>query len=111
MALDVIGINEENLNNLILELGNRNDTILDLFNQIEDKVINSQTFFKCESGNAFRTKFESIKAGFPQIKQNLEVYCTDLINAKTGNIEIDSTALRKAMNGAENLKDLTKKHL
>lgn len=100
---DTIGINEDMLNSLIIELGQYEDQLSDIFNNMEESAINAGTNFKCEGGKLLSQKFESIRNCFPQIKNNLETYQADLIRAKDSNSRIDEEVCRKFEEAISNI--------
>ncbi len=100
---DTLGINEEMLNSLIIELGQYEDQLSDIFNNMEESSINASNNFKCEGGKTFALKFESIKSCFPQIKSNLETYQSDLIRAKDSTSRINEVVCRKFEEAVSNI--------
>lgn len=110
MNIDVIGINEDALNSLIVELGNYEEQLVDILNGMEDAVSNAMPFFKCDASNIFVDKFNNIKNNFPLIISNLETYQADLIRAKDNNARIDEETCKKFELAIGNIGKVAKKN-
>lgn len=108
---DVIGINEERMNSMILDIGDCNDAIMSLFLQMEDVVDRTTQSYQCEAGNAFRNVFSETQTSFNTLQRNLEMYSSDLVRAKDNNAQIDSKALKLAIEAASNIRDISKKQI
>jgi hypothetical protein len=97
---DVIGVNDENMNSLILEIGNERDSISNIFNSFEDSMSHVAECLKCPAGETIVRKFQDIQKNFSQITNNLDVYGEDLIRAKANGARIDfkaTTVVNQAM--------------
>lgn len=100
---EAIGINEELLNDMIIELGNYEEQISEIFNGMEDSVANALSSYECSSNSIFSQKFSELKNNFPQIKSNLETYQSDLIRAKDSNARINEENCRKFETAISNI--------
>lgn len=89
MSTDVIGTNDELIDELVVELNNYEDQISDIFNNMEDSVAEALSSFKCTSKSIFSQKFDNLKKNFSTIKSNLESYQKDFILAKDSNARIN----------------------
>lgn len=108
---DIIGTNDEGLNNLTLEIRSYKDEISNIFNSLEDSVVNLRDSYKCEAGSVFDQKFNNLKRNFPILKNNLDTYADDLIRAKDNHSKVDLNSVRTIEQAISNIKDVTNKNL
>ncbi len=106
---EVTGINEDRINNLILEIGNYQDEVSNIFNSIEDTVNNLYSGYVCEAGSVFSRKFDTMKRNFPTVKKNMETYAEDLIRAKDNTARVVTNASSVVQTGISNISDVTRK--
>ncbi len=79
---DVIGINEEKLDQLIIEIGDAADRINNKFNLLERLVADTSSFFECEVGDRYRNNFNLTKANFAIVNKNILAMSSELVKAK-----------------------------
>ena len=79
---DVIGINEEKLDQLIMEIGDIADRINNKFNLLENLVSESSSFFECEAADRYRNNFNLIKVNFAIVNKNILAMSSELVKAK-----------------------------
>lgn len=82
MKQDVVGINEQILDKLILDIYDYADRINRTLNSIEDVVAGSSSYFNDDVANSFRYKFEQLKLNFPMVNHNILSYANDLVKVK-----------------------------
>lgn len=82
MRQDVVGINEQAINKLIMDIYDCADRINIILNSIDDIVAGTSSYFVNESANNFRRKFEQLKLNFPTVNYNIKSYAEDLTKLK-----------------------------
>lgn len=80
--LSVLGVNEKNLDRLVLELSEISDRIKIKLDEIDQLVSDTASYFVCDSGNKFRAKFAITRENFPLVNTNISSMSSDLVNAK-----------------------------
>ena len=108
---DVIGTNDERMDSLILEIGNERDSISNILNSYEDAMSRVGDYLKCPAGEIFVNKFQTLQKNFSQITANLDVYCEDLIRAKTNGSNIDFSATTVANQAIVHVDDFTNRNI
>lgn len=79
---NVMGINEEKLNSVITSMNDDIMKISNIFENMEEIMVDSGSCLSGELGNSLQAKFNEIKINFPIIKKNLISYSTELTNIK-----------------------------
>jgi len=79
---DLIAINEEGLDKLALSIYDYSERINNIFNQIDDLIIQSKEYFDCQLNNDMYIKYQSIIDSIKNVKLNISSYSTDLIKVK-----------------------------
>lgn len=98
---NIKGINEEGLDILIKEFYNSIETINKTFTNINDLIVETKEYFKCDNADLLRNKFDEFKINFDKINNKLLSYSDYLVNVKIKyqNLNIESN---KIINNKEN---------
>lgn len=75
---DVLGINDEKLKKLILDIYDCRDKISKLLQDAEYVAQSTKTFYKTEDGEMFRSRFKKFSSNFPVVLSNVKSYGLDL---------------------------------
>lgn len=78
MKENVIGINDELLKKLILEIYEYRDKVSKLLEDAEILVDSTNSFYNSNDGVNFRNKFKTFSANFPTFLENIRSYGEDL---------------------------------
>lgn len=101
---DLISINEDGLDKLALNIYDYSEKINNIFNQIDDLMVQSKDYFDCQLNNDIRIKYQNIKDSIKNVKSNISSYSTDLIkvkNAFRNNAEIIANDIRKEISNIQ----------
>ena len=79
---DLISINEEGLDKLALNIYDYSERINNIFNQIDDLMVQSKEYFDCQVNNDIYIKYQNIKDSIKNVKLNISSYSSDLIKVK-----------------------------
>ena len=82
MNANTVGINEQKIDKLVLDINNYAERINNVLNNMEDLVNSTNSFFLEEVGNEFRNNFKQLSSNFPTVKTNILSYSQDLIKVK-----------------------------
>lgn len=110
-ANDIVGINEEGLNELILHVSDKLDEVSMALNGLEDAVNSLSNGFDCTAKKAFMEKFEEMRENFPIVKENIESYISDLIKARDNTIGLKSVVVNVIDAGISHIEDVTNKNV
>lgn len=80
---DVFGINEDKLDILITDINDAVTRINNKFDLIERLVSETESYFNCDSGTAFRNKFNAIRSNFAVVDKNIINMSSDLVKVKS----------------------------
>ena len=100
---DIIGIDENSMDTLILDIKDRIDLCNSLFNEIEDCVEKTLSSYSSSDKNLLGQKWDNLKASFPTLTSNLETITNDLVRAKNGYKVVDKIATTKVINSEDNI--------
>ena len=89
----VIGVDEDGIDNLILDINDKIELCNSILNNIEDCVDNVLVKYKTNDKALMQQKFESLKSNFPILINNLESYSSDLVRVKNGFYTADEKAV------------------
>ncbi len=89
---DIIGINSEQLQNIINELNVRLITISQIFEQMESTIHECNYYAKQGIGDSIRESFQEISVNFPTIKDNINTYIQELNACKENYARQDAEA-------------------
>lgn len=89
----LVGINEGKLDSLILQIHDYAERINNKFNLLEQLVYDSQSFFQCDVGDEFRTKFGETKSNFTIVNKNILNIASDLVRVKENYINTNDKAI------------------
>lgn len=89
---NIIGINNQELQNIINELNVRLVTVSQIFDQMENTIKECNYYAKQEIGDSIRDNFRTISNNFPTIKENLDTYILELSACKENYAKQDSEA-------------------
>ena len=101
---DLILINEEGLDKLALNIYDYSERINNIFNQIDDLMIQSKEYFDCQLNNDIYLKYQGIRESIKNIKLNISSYSTDLIKVKTvfrNNAQVISGDIKKQISNIQ----------
>ena len=96
---NVSGIEEEKIGYLVLDIYDYVDRISQVLNQIDEIMLSSNDYFKCESGDKLRSHYKEIQNNHNILKQNLMNCSEGLIRAKNGYLNLDSEIKKVALQG------------
>ena len=82
MDANVVGINEQKIDKLVINVNNYVERIINVLNNMEDLVNSTEVFFQEEIGNEFRSNFKQLSSNFPIVKTNILSYSHDMIQVK-----------------------------
>lgn len=100
---NTIGINENLMDNMILDLKDRIDLCSGLLNEIEDSANHSLENYNSYDKNLLKQKWQNIKSNYPTLLSNLETTTNDLVRAKNGYKVVDKVATTKVINSKEKI--------
>ena len=89
------GINETELDDLILQLNNKIDSITTTLNDVKMKFYDTNEFFTCDVASDFQKQFKAYSDQYELLKDNLNSYVRDLMNVKSMMGKIDTAAFNK----------------
>ena len=93
---DIVGgINEQDLDDVILQLNNKIDSITETLNNVKMKFYDSKDYFKGDVADKFQAQFKAYSDQYELLKDNLNSYVNDLLNVKSMMGKIDESALKK----------------
>ena len=92
--VELFGINEQKLNELVLEINDCAARINTKFNLIDGLVSDTSSYFKCESADAFRSNFEILKENFTVVNKNIVTMSNDLVKVKTRISTVDEQNIK-----------------
>lgn len=79
---DVLGINEDNLKKMVLEIYDYAEKINSILNTIDDLMLDTSQNFEIEGNKDLYSKFDLVKTNFLTIKDNINSYGETLLNAE-----------------------------
>lgn len=87
------GVNEQELDDIVLQLNSDIDSISTILNQIQMEFYDTSSYFKGDVADSFRDKFDFYDKQMNTIKENLKSYSSDLIKVKEmmGQIDVSSS--------------------
>ncbi len=91
MSNNVVGTNETNIDQLIVNLGDLSSNVSIALNEISSLMSETKLFLEGEVGDSIRNKFFEIEQSFPIIIGNLESYKEDFIKVRNNHIGYDSS--------------------
>ena len=97
MGQNVVGINEQAIDNLILDIYDYADRINVILNSLEDTFDKYADCFMDASSSNFKYKLDQLKSNFPIVNNNIKSYADDLIKVKNSfvNVSVDMAQLIK----------------
>ena len=87
---DTIGLNEEGIKKVIMDIYDYCEKINKTLNQISDVVEDTKNFYCCDTADEYRKKFTEFSSNFPTIVNSLKSYADDLNKLKSNVSLIDS---------------------
>ena len=78
MQSNIIGINDESLKKLILDIYDCRDKISKILEDAEIIAESTNLFYKTADGEEFRNQFKKLSANFPVFINNIKSYGEDL---------------------------------
>lgn len=102
---NMIGINEQKLDRLILDIYDYCDKINNTLNQITEVVEETGNFYKGELASTYRKKYRVFRSNFSVMRKNFVSYATDLTKIKNRMNTIDdkmTVSMKKAEGKIDN---------
>lgn len=96
-----LGVNETELDNLILALDSNLDSISSSLSQIQMTFYDSKDYFKGDVADNFLDKFEVYNQQIPLLKANLKTYINDLLVVKEYSGNVDSASAKHIQNAKD----------
>lgn len=96
---NISGIDDEKLGYLVLDIYDYVDRINQVLNQIDEIMLLSDNYFKCESADKIRNHYKELKDNFPILKENIMNCSESLIKVKHQYTNIDSELKKVALQG------------
>lgn len=93
------GINDEKLDSLVLDIYDYADRINQILNNIDELISMSNEYFKCESADQLKKRYQELELSFPVLKQNILNCANDLVKAKYSYQDIDSNVKQVVLQG------------
>ncbi len=78
-----IGINNDGIDKIALDIYGYAERISKTLNQIIDVIDRTKEFYICEEATNYRNKFENFKTNFNIINKNIISYADDFIKLKS----------------------------
>ena len=78
----VSGINEIAVDRMIDDISLYAERIKRIFNDIEKVIIQTQTFYECDSAATFRNNFNQLTYNFKSVNHSVLSYASDFANLK-----------------------------
>ena len=78
----VVGINEQKLDQLVLDIIDASTRIKSKLDKIEMLVDETSTFYNCSAADNYRSKFNDFKSNFSIVNKNFIDMSNDLLNVK-----------------------------
>lgn len=75
---NIIGINEQNLKKLILEIYDYRDKMSKIFDSMQTLIFNTKDYYIGQDGDALRSEFAKISSNFDTVLNNVKSYGSDL---------------------------------
>lgn len=104
MRYNEIGINEDTINKLILDIYDYAEKISQTLDQVTNEVTLTKSFYKSSAASAYRNDFNNFKTNFSIINKNIISYAEDLTKLKNRYKRIDqnmSATIKKTTNNIE----------
>ena len=73
-------VSQKDLNAINVKLQNNIDSIMRVFNNIEDLIAESNNYFQGDFGEAFNNKYSEFQENFLRILDGLDSFRSDLVN-------------------------------
>ena len=99
------GINEENLDKLVIDFFNYTETIKKIFDNINEITDKLENHFQSECGLEFKLKIENLKLSFVLAQEKLAKYVEELSNVKLKFQDFSSDLSASIIKKSENLEN------
>ena len=86
---NIVGINEDGINKLIIDIYNTLESIHKTFQGIDELIKRSNECFRLESGDKYRDKYNSLVVSIENMYKNIINYINILNNVKIKYININ----------------------
>lgn len=100
---NISGINEVKLDNLVLDIYDYTDKVNQILNNIDELILKSSNYFKCDSSDYIRNRYQQLAFNYTTLKQNMLNCANDLIKVKHHYQNIDSDVKQVAQKGISNI--------
>lgn len=97
---ELVGIDENKIDKLVLDLYNSIEKINNILNNIDNEMNKVNTYFDCTAGKSLYTKFASQKNMFPIINDNFMKDTELLIKVKSRTIDFSKDLAEKIVRNA-----------
>lgn len=92
-----LGINEEKLNSLILDIYNYSEKINKTLNQISEVVDKTKKIYSSKEADLYRNKYENFRVNYVNVIKNINRYAEDLILVKQKYSNFDINASKRVL--------------
>lgn len=92
---ELVGIDENKIDKLVLDLYNSIEKINNVLNSIDDELNKANSYFDCTAGKSLYSKFASQKTMFPIINDNFMKDTELLIKVKSKTIDFSKDLATK----------------
>lgn len=92
MEQNVVGVNEQVIDKLILDIYDYADRANIILNSIEDIIDNVPSYYVDSCSNNFRYNYEQLRQNFPIVVNNIKSYASDLVKVKNSFINNNDAA-------------------
>lgn len=89
MAEELIGINEDEINKLVLSIYDDIEKINGKLNSIDKEMDTLSSCFDCSAGKQLQQKYSGQKAMFQTVSSNLLKYTEQLLKVKERTVDFD----------------------
>lgn len=95
---ELVGINEDKIDKLVLDIYDYIERINGTLNSIENEINNTASCFDCDSGRELRSKFNNQKPMFSVINDNLMKDTDTLIKVKSSTVDFSRELANQIVN-------------
>ena len=103
MNRDAVGINEDKINSLVLDIYDYIEKINAILSNIDNEMEKTSTCFKFKTGDSLRKKYSDLRANYSIINKNLMGYTEKLIKVKSKTNEFSKDLKTQIVSEANNI--------
>lgn len=101
-----IGVDNQAIDNLVLNIYDYADRLKKQLDDVETLVYDTSNYYHDQAADSCRKKFNSIKESFPVIYENVISYADDLVKLKSSLKQKDEAISVEITNASKNLENL-----